>query len=158
MSTKQWRLFVALTFGVAIGDLASKAWASHALSGRMINLPGPLDLRLGHNRGVAFNFLTDLPPVVIVVLTGFIALGLLAAAMRLSAPLLPSGLVLGGALGNTIDRLHEGTVVDMLYTSFWPTFNVADIAITSGAALWILGSMRPTHEAETTDDGTTSPS
>ena len=143
MSRGHWRQFVALTLAVVTVDLASKAWASRALSDRMMNLPGPLDLRLGHNAGIAFGSLTSLPPAVIVVLTLFVAAVLIVASVRGSVSWLPAGLVLGGALGNVIDRMNDVTVVDMLDTSFWPTFNVADIAISCGVALWVLGAFRP---------------
>ena len=142
MTPRQWRQFIALTLAVAAVDLASKAWASQALPGRPMDLPGPLDLRLGYNRGIAFSFLTDLPVTVIVILTSLVVVALVIAAARGSAPLLPAGLVLGGALGNLIDRTHNGSVVDMLHTSFWPTFNLADIAICAGAALLVLQSSR----------------
>lgn len=152
MTPRQWRQFLALSVGVVAVDLASKAWASQALPGRPVDLPGPLDLRLGHNRGIAFSFLTDLPVTVIVILTSLVVAGLAIAATRGSAPLLPAGLILGGALGNLVDRTHNGSVIDMLHTSFWPTFNLADIAICTGAALWVLQSSRsnrPTNGSTT---------
>lgn len=66
------------------------------------------------------------------------------------------GLIAGGAVGNLIDRLRFGSVVDFLdfYVGeyHWPAFNVADSAITIGVALFILGSMlAPPAECETTD-------
>jgi signal peptidase II len=48
------------------------------------------------------------------------------------------GLLLGGALGNAIDRLIRGHVVDFIYVHHWPVFNVADIAITVGVGLLLL--------------------
>ena len=50
------------------------------------------------------------------------------------------GLIVGGALGNLIDRLANGSVTDFIKLPFWPAFNVSDIAITSGvlALLWVL--------------------
>ncbi|WP_417783399.1 signal peptidase II [Terasakiella pusilla] len=58
---------------------------------------------------------------------------------------LPCGAIIGGALGNGLDRLHWGAVADFLdfhYAGYhWPAFNVADIAITTGAALLILDSL-----------------
>jgi signal peptidase II len=148
MTSRQWYLFAAIALTVAAVDLASKMWASRALRNRPKNLPGPLDLRLGYNRGIAFSFLTDVPVAVIVILTSLVAVALVVAAARGSAPLLPAGLVLGGALGNLVDRTHNGSVVDMFHTSFWPTFNLADVAICAGAALWVLQSSRSSRPPE----------
>lgn len=142
MTSRQWYRFAAIALTVAVVDLASKVWASGALRNDLKDLPGPLDLRLGYNRGIAFSFLTDVPVAVIVILTALVAVALVVAAARGSAPPLPASLILGGALGNLIDRTHNGSVVDMLHTSFWPTFNLADVAICAGAALWVLQSSR----------------
>lgn len=148
MTPRDWYRFAAVTFTVAAVDLASKVWASRALRNRPEDLPGPLDLRLGYNRGIAFSFLTEVPVAVIVILTSLVAVALVVAAARGSAPLLPAGLVLGGALGNLVDRTHNGSVVDMFHTSFWPTFNLADVAICVGAALWVLQSSRSSRASE----------
>ena len=107
-----------------------------------MDLSGPLDLRLGYNRGIAFSYLTDLPVTVIVMFAFLVVVALVAAASG-SAPLIPAGLVAGGALDNNlIDRTYNGSAVYMLHTSFWPTFNLADITICTGAALWVLQSSR----------------
>ncbi|NLG64054.1 MAG: signal peptidase II, partial [Actinobacteria bacterium] len=53
------------------------------------------------------------------------------------------GVFLGGSLGNLIDRLRLGYVVDFIGIAWWPTFNVADIALAVGAALIVLGFLRP---------------
>jgi signal peptidase II len=119
-----------------------------------MDLPGPLDLRLGYNRGIAFSFLNGIPVAVIVILTSLVAVALAVAAARGSAPLLPAGLILGGALGNLVDRTHNGSVVDMLHTSFWPTFNLADVAICTGAALWVLQSSRRSKRANESNSTT----
>lgn len=155
MTPRQWYRFTALALTVGAVDLASKMWASRALLQRPMDLPGPLDLRLGYNRGIAFSFLTDMPVAVIVILTSLIAVALAVAAARGSAPLLPAGLIQGGALGNLVDRTHNGSVVDMLQTSFWPTFNLADVAICTGAALWVLQSSRWSPRANESNPPTT---
>ncbi|HTN23064.1 MAG TPA: signal peptidase II, partial [Solirubrobacteraceae bacterium] len=51
---------------------------------------------------------------------------------------LPAGLLLGGALGNVVDRIREGAVVDFLKLPHWPAFNVADSAITVGVLALLL--------------------
>ena len=52
-------------------------------------------------------------------------------------------LVLGGAAANLIDRSVDGVVTDYLHTGWWPTFNLADITIVTGAGLLLLQSLRP---------------
>lgn len=149
------RQLVSITLVVVTVDLLSKIWASSALQDGPVNLPGPLDLRLGHNSGVAFSFLAFAPPAVIIVLTSAFSIGLVIAAFQDRVPLVPAALIGGGAIGNVIDRIENGSVVDMLYTSFWPTFNLADVAITSGVVLWLLSYGRSAealgHQSD--DDG-----
>ena len=57
---------------------------------------------------------------------------------------LPTGLLLGGALGNIIDRVRDGAVTDFIKLPAWPAFNVADMAITFGvlALLFVAGARR----------------
>jgi len=69
---------------------------------------------------------------------------------------LPCGAIIGGALGNGIDRLHWGAVADFLDFHWagyhWPAFNVADIGITCGATLLILDSLFSQSDSSKTDD------
>jgi signal peptidase II len=84
----------------------------------------------------------------------FTALALIVAAYlvwmmakeRRPLALVAQGLIVGGALGNVLDRLRFGAVVDFLYVhigafDWWPAFNIADSAISIGAALWVLESL-----------------
>jgi signal peptidase II len=104
-------------------------------------LPG-IDIVNVRNTGVAFSMLSDGGALPIVV--GVLALGALLAffATHLREPLvwLPTGLLVGGAVGNLIDRVREGSVTDFVKLPHWPAFNVADIAITFGvlALLYVL--------------------
>ena len=50
--------------------------------------------------------------------------------------------LLGGAVGNLLDRSLDGVVTDYLHTGWWPTFNLADVAILTGAGLLLLGTLR----------------
>lgn len=119
-------------------DQATKSLAVAHLH-RPVHLLGPLGLGLGYNSGAAFSLFTGavalLAPVA-VVLVGLLAwLAWRAASAGLAVAL---GLVLGGALGNLADRAlrgHHGEVVDFLTFTHWPTFNVADAAITVGVLL-----------------------
>ena len=92
------------------------------------------------NEGVAFGI--DAGGKTLVV--ALIALALLALvlyfARHTARPLiwLPTGLLIGGALGNIIDRVRDGAVTDFLKIPAWPAFNVADIAITFGVLALVL--------------------
>ena len=134
-------ILLATAAAVFALDLASKIAASAALADRDIDVPGPLDLRLSHNPGVAFGMGTGTPTWLVLVLTGAVAVGIAVAAWRgLFASSIAAGVVIGGALANLADRSQAGTVVDMLYTGWWPTFNLADVAIVCGGiALAVTG-------------------
>jgi signal peptidase II len=98
------------------------------------------------NTGVAFGFLSG-GGTLVLVLT-FAALGLLVAYFLLHPDRrglwIPTGLLVGGALGNLVDRLANGAVTDFIKLPYWPAFNVADMAITFGvlALLYVLDVAR----------------
>jgi signal peptidase II len=108
-------------------------------------LPG---VQLVHvrNSGVAFGFLSGGGAVVLsLTLAALLALLVYFAVRPGRAWLwLPVGLLLGGALGNLIDRLANGSVTDFIKLPFWPAFNVSDMAITFGvlALLYVLEGPR----------------
>jgi signal peptidase II len=105
-----------------------------------------IDLVHVRNTGVAFSLLSGGGTVVLVFT--LLALAVLVAylARRPDRPWLwiPTGLLIGGALGNLIDRLVHGAVTDFIKFPFWPAFNVADISITFGVLvlLWVLEGPR----------------
>ena len=68
---------------------------------------------------------------------------------------LPTGLLLGGAIGNLIDRLRDGAVTDFVKFTAWPAFNVADIAITFGVLtlLYVLEGPPRAREREAAETG-----
>jgi 23S rRNA pseudouridine1911/1915/1917 synthase len=125
-------LVVAL---VLVADQVSKAVvrSSLALGERRHVLP-LLDLERSNNKGIAFGALGDGGAVVLVIvaiaLVALIAYFAAHATRRLAW--LPTGLLLGGAVGNIIDRARDGAVTDFIHLPHWPTFNVADMAITAG--------------------------
>jgi signal peptidase II len=98
------------------------------------------------NTGVAFSLFSGGGAIVLVIT--FIALAVLVGyfVKRPDRPWLwlPTGLLLGGALGNLIDRIADGAVTDFIKLPHWPAFNVADMAITFGvlALLWVLEGRR----------------
>lgn len=135
---------VGLVAAVAMAtDLLTKVIGSAVLAGSPVDLPGPLDLRLVHNTGVAFGVGSALPAGAMVALTAAVAVvvAVLAARGALGSPL-AAGLVVGGALANVVDRLVGGSVVDVFDLGWWPTFNVADVCITVGAGLVALSAWR----------------
>ena len=114
------------------------------------------ELVLAWNRGVSFSMFTSDAAHAPYLLAGFAVLvaGMLGIWLSRVKALLPAvglGLVIGGALGNVIDRLRFGAVVDFLYFHYagwgWPAFNLADSAITVGVGLLLIdglfGKVRP---------------
>ena len=138
---------------VALVDLLGKAWAQRALAdGNVILLAGEFfRLRLGYNTGVAFGFLAG-PGAQVFYLTGGIVAAAAAWLWRLASrgplpgALAPIGPILGGAIGNLLDRLPDGRVTDFLDAGIgaarFPTFNLADTAITLGAGALVVLSRR----------------
>ena len=127
-----------LTAAAIVGiDQGSKALvrANVRLGTRDGIFPG-LELVNSRNKGVAFNLLEGKGGVVaLVTLVVLAALIVLFVRQRLKRPLiwLPVGLLVGGAIGNVIDRVfRDDGVTDFLKLPLWPAFNVADVAITFG--------------------------
>ncbi|HEY3866304.1 MAG TPA: signal peptidase II [Solirubrobacteraceae bacterium] len=100
-------------------------------------LPG-IQLVNTRNHGVAFGFLPgDQTLVTIVIVVALLAL-LAYFALHVTRPLLwlPTGMLVGGALGNILDRLREGSVTDFVKLPLgWPPFNLADTSITLGVLI-----------------------
>jgi signal peptidase II len=139
-------------------DQVTKVWAVAALADGPVSILGStVELALSRNTGGAFSVLSGLTPL-LAVLAVVVAVVLVRVIRRSTDPILvlALALVLGGALGNLIDRLVRapgflrGAVIDFISIGAWPTFNVADSAITLGAlSLVIWGWRRP----ETTESG-----
>lgn len=92
-----------------------------------------------HNSGVAFGFLGGGGAIVLVVTLVALSLlvGFFARNPTRSLMWLPTGMLLGGALGNLIDRIRQGYVTDFIQFPHWPSFNVADVAITCGVVVLV---------------------
>jgi signal peptidase II len=114
------------------------------------------DLVLAWNRGVSFSMFSSDAAHAPYFLAGFailvtLLLGFWLTRVKTPLPAWGLGLVIGGALGNVIDRLRFGAVVDFLYFHYagwgWPAFNLADSAITVGVGLLLIdglfGKVRP---------------
>lgn len=137
-------------------DLGIKAGMEALLmDGRVIDA-GLVNLRLFYNMGVAFSLGTNLPPLVVIAFTGAIIAGLMWFLMGSANSFSRTGrtggtLLLGGALGNFVDRTVGNGVVDYLHSGWFPTFNLADVFVTTGAGLIIIGTLitRPDSTAST---------
>ena len=121
--------------------------------GETIELFAGINLVRVSNEGIAFGMLDDAGTLVLVIAAVAFAvlLGLFLVSAERPGLWLPIGLLAGGAVGNLIDRIHEGAVTDFIDPPSWPAFNVADIEITLGViilvALFIFGD-EPEPEPE----------
>ncbi|MEA2134926.1 MAG: signal peptidase [Solirubrobacteraceae bacterium] len=125
----------ALTVAVVAADQATKALvrANIDVGSRDGVFPG-VELVHVRNRGVAFGLFADGGAVLIAVGAACVVALLAFFATHSRRPLvwLPTGLLLGGAAGNLIDRLNQGYVTDFIDLPLWPSFNLADACITIG--------------------------
>jgi len=151
--------FYLIALGIILLDRATKLAIVQTLRlGQGIPVvPGFFDIVFALNPGAAFGFLATLPdqvrnPLFILVSILAVILILFYHTRYLRSHRLVSfalGLVLGGAVGNLIDRLHYGMVVDFLDVHVgpyhWPAFNVADSAISIGVGLMILDMLLDWH-------------
>jgi signal peptidase II len=132
---------------VILGDQVTKQLVIHRITRfESIEVLPNLNIVHMHNTGAAFSMLSHLPPAVFVLLGVFVSVAILVWLRKNSAGqrLVACGLslILGGALGNVIDRVRLGHVTDFIdfHVNDWhfAAFNVADSAITVGAGLLIL--------------------
>jgi signal peptidase II len=134
---------------VVLVDQLTKHWAVNALSdGTIEHVVWTLQFNLSFNSGMAFSTGRGIGPII-----GLLAMGVVVAIVvstrrnpsRLVA--VAAGLVLGGAIGNLSDRLFRGdgwlhgAVVDFIDFQWFPIFNVADMAVNVGAALFVIWSL-----------------
>ncbi|MRR49480.1 MAG: lipoprotein signal peptidase [Rhodocyclaceae bacterium] len=153
-------LWLGLAALIVLLDQASKLWVTSVLSlGEGFSVTGFFDLVFVFNRGAAFSFLAGAggwQKWFFVILALGVSAWLIVLLRRHGAERLYAAsltLILGGALGNVIDRLRFDAVVDFLSFHvagyYWPAFNVADSAITLGVALMVwqqLTQKDPAHE------------
>ena len=150
--------WLGIALAVIVLDQLTKAWIAATFQLGDARMVTPFfDIVRAHNRGAAFSFLNDA--------SGwqrwfFVGLGIAAAGFIVWLLKRHGGqrlfgwalaLILGGAIGNVIDRLWHGYVVDFIQvhwkSHYFPSFNVADSAITIGAALLILDELRRVRRA-----------
>lgn len=159
-SPEKWFGLAALVIGL---DQATKLWVLATFHlGESIAVTDFFNLVLVFNRGAAFSFLAAAGGwqkwFFVVLALGISVWLVVMIRHHAMEKLMPAALalVLGGALGNVIDRLRFGAVVDFLDFHVagwhWPAFNVADSAITVGVALLLWQQI--THKEEPPHDGT----
>lgn len=165
MSTPEPRLASAGTsgpgwtgwLGLAALVVAIDQWSKSAVTGALpdgavVTLTSWFDLVLAYNHGAAFSVLNQggpLPRLLFsaIAVVASVVLVLLIRSQRGQWPAqLGAALILGGALGNLADRIRLGAVVDFIQwhlgSAYWPAFNAADSAITVGAVVLVLHSLR----------------
>ena len=138
-----------LSLFVIVFDQATKYWAEHILRYDVIEILPIFDFSLAHNTGAAFGFLGGLGGVQhvffvsLAVIISIVLIYMMAKAMKTHERHLAVAysLIIGGAIGNAIDRVVYQYVVDFIHFFYkdwhYPHFNIADIAIFIGAALMI---------------------
>ena len=158
----RWLILLALMLAGCRADQASKEWARKDLQGRPMAVVAPvLEFRYAENRAIAFSMFHSLPdnlrvPLIFTLTSvALVALFSMIWSMRHAGiwKLVPLALILAGAMGNLLDRLTHGFVVDFVHVHWrdawsFPIFNVADSLITVGATLMIaLFVFRPEPKA-----------
>lgn len=147
----RWAIVVGMAVAVVVLDQISKAWALGRLSdGSAVDIVWTLRLKLAFNTGMAFSRGSGAGPIIgLVALSIVVVLLVIARKVQSRAQLLVIGVIIGGALGNIIDRLTRvgeinpftgetasgfmsGAVVDFIDVQWWPVWNVADMAVVCG--------------------------
>ena len=166
-------MFTVILIATLLADQGSKLWAhtlpvhpagcaqpADLLAYRCIGVPQPVvdgfwDWELAYNPGVAFSTFATFAGhtgtrVVLSLIAALALIGITALALR-TAPgergkRVAYALVAGGALGNLVDRLHDGAVTDFvrwrIHDHRWPIFNLADAALLVGVALLLLAGLQ----------------
>jgi signal peptidase II len=132
--TASWRAALVAVAVVAT-DQAVKALVRTTIErGEEIELFLGIQLVNVRNRGIAFGMFADGGILLVLFAVAALIALLIFFASHRDRPLvwLPTGLLIGGATGNLIDRTREGAVTDWFDLPWWPAFNVADVAITFG--------------------------
>lgn len=169
---RRWGLVIGVAVAVIALDRLSKWWALDRLSGgEVIDLIGSLRLQLAFNTGMAFSKGSGSGAIIGVVAIGIVAvLVFVARKVDSRVQLLLIGIVMGGAIGNIVDRVvrvgevnpftgetavgfMSGAVVDFIDLQWWPVFNIADAAVVCGGiALAVLSARVPADDPSATPE------
>jgi signal peptidase II len=152
--------YLLISLAILLSDQWSK-WLVEAHlrdQGSLTVIPGLLNFIHVRNTGVAFGLFPahgDMRGTLLLVALGLLALGLVAyyfwtTALEERLLLIALAAIMGGAVGNLVDRLARGAVTDFIDFHargyHWHTFNIADSAISIGIVLMLLGSLRPARD------------
>lgn len=150
-------VLLTLAATIVVVDQATKAWALVRLAPGTTTpvIDGVLHWTLQRNPGAAFGILSGFP-YVFTILAFALTIGVLANLRRVHGLLngVGFGLVLGGAVGNLVDRIardpaiFRGHVVDFIDLRVWPVFNIADMGIVVGAFILVVVSWRADRAAK----------
>ena len=149
-------LVAAIVIGIISLDQLTKAWVVSSLADAPLSIVGTtVEFHLSRNTGGAFSLFQRFTPL-LAILAVIVAGVLVRALQRTRDPviLVALALVLAGAVGNLIDRIARtpgflrGAVVDFIRVGSFPSFNIADSAITIGAVLLVLWGWRYQPERE----------
>lgn len=129
---------------VILDQVSKLLVVSRLAYGQKVELLRFLDLERTSNSGIAFGLAGNVPAWLLALFAIVVVAVVILVGSRLKWKYssLAIGLILGGALGNLIDRAIRGSVVDFISVPHWPTFNLADVAITVGVGLLLLGLLR----------------
>lgn len=149
---RAWAYALAVS-GLIVGlDQAAKQLAIHQVEpGHPVEVIFGLKISNVRNSGIAFGLLEGAGDTVVLALTvGALAMLIAYFAVHSSQEglWLAVGLVVGGALGNLVDRIRIGAAIDFIDPPLWPAFNIADIAIVGGVALLVLVLLAPPEEED----------
>jgi signal peptidase II len=144
--------FYAVTALVIAFDQISKFFAQFylPLSTSIQVFPGIFNLTLVFNRGIAFGLFRDQGPLLILIISVSLAVLLYLSRKIQELPVLSRlgfAMILGGAIGNWIDRIRLGHVIDFLDFRIWPVFNIADSAISIGVALYLIHLLKTSKQS-----------
>ncbi len=147
MALGAWGRVAVVAAGIIVVDQATKALvrSSIEIGGREAVLPG-VEIVHTRNSGIAFGALSGGGAAVTVAVAAALIALLAYFGTHLRRPLfwLPTGMLLGGALGNVIDRVRDGAVTDFVQLPLgFPAFNLADTSITIGVVVFLLAIERP---------------
>jgi signal peptidase II len=152
---RRWLVPLLVSTTVLLLDQASKIWIRATLGPQPLREAIPLigewsNLIYSRNTGVAFGLFQNMSPLFLV-LSSLITLGAIYVYIvylpnQHAGIQLSMGLIIGGALGNVVDRIRLGYVVDFIQIGWWPVFNVADSAITVGATILAVYLLFTTEE------------
>ena len=156
-----WKSSIITSSGIILLDQLTKWWALERLEdGQIVELFWTLQFRLVRNTGIAFSQGENLGPVFTILILFVILLVVrLGAQIQSRVGKVSVGLVIGGAIGNLVDRVFRaeegflgGGVVDFVDFQWWPVFNIADSAIVVGGLMMFWAGMKSTeYSVENTD-------